>query len=232
MKTVLFANRNAGVECLEHLIEINEKPIAVVTSDTDDESIFHSVREAAQRYRIPTFVSNPSGNTVYSFMKAVNADALFSIYYNRKIPKKVLDTVGIGINFHGGRLPDYKGCNSNLWSIINGELYTDSTAHILTPKFDEGDIVDVETVQIDEDETGKSLYFKVSEATVNLFKRVYYATKINELERTPQKAGGNYYDKTLPFNGIISDTEPPEKIKRFMRAMYFPPFPEGKISRK
>jgi len=149
---------------------------------------------------------------------------MFSVYYDKKIAPEVLRLSKININFHAGRLPEYRGCFSSVWSIINDEKKTASTAHIMEESVDTGDIVGVKEVEIKPDDTGKELYFRVTEATTQLFKEIHESLKKGKLKREPQPKGGHYYPRALPFDGIINWSESATFIHNFIRAIYFPPY--------
>jgi methionyl-tRNA formyltransferase len=221
MKIIFAAGKTAGTRCLEYLVEQNEDIVGVLAKDDRKDSRWYdSPFIYAQEHKLPIIQPHTK----------IEADVLFSVFYHRLIPKTMLDSVALSINFHGGKLPQYKGCNTNMWVIINEETETAATAHIMEEQFDNGDIVGEKRVRVHPWSTGRSVYDDTTIATIALFKEIYNQVKEGTITRTPQKPGGVYYTKTLPNNGLISAYMTPERLDRYIRALHFPPFPPPKVS--
>jgi len=220
MKIVLAANNDAGCETLEYLLNTKNDIVGVLTKDTKKEP-FKFLYDYVKEKGIPILT--------YSQVENIKPDILYSVYYHKRLTTNVINSARIALNFHGALLPDYKGCNSNIWTILNNEKESACTAHYLTENFDEGDIVGYERYKIDDDETGKSLYYKHTEHTGKLFRRIHEQIKRGEpLKMITKNAGGKYYNKTLPNNGIIDPSWSPQYIERFIRAFTFSPLPGAK----
>jgi methionyl-tRNA formyltransferase len=226
---ILFCGaRTAGYECLNYLLEKGENIVAVLTlDDTKDTKWAQSVLELARSKGLKTFTQK-NLNELTETIRNLNPEVLFSVYYDRIIPAEILNMCRISINFHGGKLPEYRGSFSNIWAIFNGEKRSAASAHIMEETLDSGDILGVREVDVSDQDTGKSLYFKISDAAIALFKDVYRKLKENTLERTPQEKQGQTYRRKLPHDGTIDWTWEPDKIHRFIRALNFPPFVPAK----
>ena len=70
------------------------------------------------------------------------------------------------MNLHPSLLPEYKGCFSCPWTIINGERKTGITFHEITEGIDSGNILQQHEVGILDNETG--LVFIISLLRVSL----------------------------------------------------------------
>lgn len=226
MRILFCGARTAGYKCLKYLLDKKEEIAGVLTlDDTKEERWAESVLELANSKGLKTFVQEDTKDHVFiESIKALNPEALFSIYYDKIIPAEILKACKWSINIHGGKLPEYRGSFSNIWAIINGEKKTACTAHIMEEKLDSGDILGMKEVSISDEETGKSLYFKISDAVVELFKETYMKLKNGKLERNPQPKEGRYYKRQLPNDGMIDWSWPPKKVHDFIRALNFPPF--------
>jgi methionyl-tRNA formyltransferase len=152
-------------------------------------------------------------------------DYLGSIYFRDIIPKKVLEVVKLrNFNAHPSLLPDYKGCFSSCWCLINGESKTGVTYHEMNEKIDEGDILWQVETPIYKTDTGFSLFQRlVSDVIIN-FRPFYKALLDGELSVRPMPKGGRYFKREAPYQGKINPEWPDQKIERFIRAMFFPPF--------
>ena len=78
-----------------------------------------------------------------------------------KIPKKY------PINIHGSILPKYRGASPIQAALIAGEKETGITIMVMNEKMDEGDLVDIQTIEIDSLETTETLFKKFEEKSGN-----------------------------------------------------------------
>lgn len=92
-------------------------------------------------------------------VKSLNADVGFSIRFNQIIDQDTIRSFSKGIfNTHGGVLPEYRGVYSNVNALINDEDKYGATLHYVDTGIDSGDIIDIQKVKINKDDTGFSLY--------------------------------------------------------------------------
>jgi len=154
-----------------------------------------------------------------------NPDYVISLYARRIVPNKVIRSARRGtFNLHPSLLPDYKGCFSAPWVIINRESETGITIHELSNKIDSGKILFQKRIKVSDNETGFSLYNKLASNFINEFDLFFNKLINNEIKSTEMPDGGKYYPRALPFNGIINENWSYKKIDAFIRAMFFPPF--------
>lgn len=156
---------------------------------------------------------------------------IISAYYRNVISSDVLKLVdGKAINLHPSYLPDYKGCFSGTWAIINGESHSGITFHYMTENVDEGNIIYQEHIKIANDETAYCLYHRKISKFVSIFNEVF-EDFLQNCPGYPQDGEvGRYYNRRVPYNGTVNyDDNDYEFLKRFVRAMYFPPFQAAEI---
>ncbi|HHH1649485.1 TPA: formyltransferase family protein, partial [Yersinia enterocolitica] len=171
-------------------------------------------------------IKNPA---VYKEITEFAPDYMFSLHYRNLIPGNILKLVEGGcVNLHPSLLPDYRGTNSVPWAIINDENKTGYTFHYMSEEFDTGDILLQEVIDITENETAFSLFNRQIHKSMANFESIILKTISGE-KGIPQRAGGSYYKRALPYNGYIDMTWPERKIDCFIRAMIFPPFPPAKL---
>ena len=95
-----------------------------------------------------------------------------SAAYPQIFSKEVLDIPKIGaINFHPALLPKYRGAHPHFWQILNGESEGGLTAHFMTERIDDGDIIAQVSFPIDGC-TYAELYEKIIENTPPLVSSV------------------------------------------------------------
>lgn len=164
--------------------------------------------------------------TLIAGISEFKPDYVISIYGRRIIPSSVLELANLGtFNFHPSLLPDYKGCFSSVWAIINNEKYTGITIHEMAASIDTGDILYQERVQIADMETAYSLYHKLVERFVGNFDVFFSQLLEGGISARPMPKTGRYFPRQLPFDGLIDPRWDDLKIESFIMAMNFPPFP-------
>lgn len=151
----------------------------------------------------------------------VEPSVLLSISWKYKFSNAVIKKFrNNAINLHPGLLPEYKGCFSTPWAIINNEDYTGFTYHVITSDFDGGPILIREEIKIENEDTSHSLNYRVMQKALAKLGEVL----VNKYKRCPQPKGGRYYPNKLPFDGVIDSAWDEQMRNRFIRAMYFPPY--------
>lgn len=151
----------------------------------------------------------------------LNADVILVGTWGEKIKKEILDLPVIAsVNVHPSFLPNYRGPNPYLQSILKGETKSGITFHLMDENFDTGAILAQKQIDILPNDTSKEL----KERTV-FQARLMCAEVLKKLEFglvIPIAQGdGTYFpnitddDKMLDFN-----VESAEQIQRRIRALH------------
>jgi methionyl-tRNA formyltransferase len=150
---------------------------------------------------------------------------LLSIHYRNIIKKDILNCFeGRSINLHPSLLPYYKGCFSSVWAIINNEKETGITFHECVAEVDKGNIILQEKIPINEIDTGFSLFHKLITLGIQNLDKLFKLIGENYMGYV-QIGEGSYYKREVPFNNIIDKNWTDDFKKRYIRALYYPPFP-------
>lgn len=229
MKTVIFAYRKVGYECVEHLLKIGEPPSLVVTPEEGNNkiNIYKNITDLCEDRNVDIHHVDKINDDIELIKKiyAIKPDIYFSCYFPFVIPSLMLEIPKLGgLNLHGGILPNYRGTLSGVWSIINDEKKTGVTLHYMESRVDVGDIVEIRECNIDDEDTGFSLYEKTSSKSVELFQEYYSIfSKGKRIKRIAQSyEEGFYYKREIPYLGVIDWNWSARKIFNFCRALYFP----------
>lgn len=227
MRSVVFAYSDVGYVCLDLLLEHGAEVAAVFThaDDPNEEIWFRSVRQLAERHRLPVFTQErfDDGDWVER-LRAWAPDFLFSFYYRRMLPTAVLETARRGaFNLHGSLLPKYRGrCPVN-WVLINDERETGVTLHHMVAKADAGDIVAQRRVAITDDDTASSLYGKQTAAAIDLMRETYPRLCAGTADRIVQDvAQATYFGGRRPADGVIDWAHSARQIYNLVRAVTHP----------
>ncbi len=152
-------------------------------------------------------------------------DVICSIYYRYIISKEIIDFChGKIFNLHPSLLPNYRGCSSITWALVNGEEHTGYTYHYISPQLDKGSIILQKRILINSYDTQESLYNKVMLESKSDFLNVLMFV-IQGRKGLKQNDGGKYYKRGVPYGGKISSDWDIKKVERFIRAMIHPPYP-------
>lgn len=119
-------------------------------------------------------------------IKELAPDIIVVVAYGCIIPPQLLYVAKYGcINLHVSMLPKYRGSAPIQWAVLNGDAGTGVTIMQLDEGLDTGDILMVEPVAIDPEETSGSLFDRVS--AVGARTLVTALEKIEAREFVPQK---------------------------------------------
>ena len=126
------------------------------------------VKEVALAHNLPVFQPLKIRNE-YEESLALKHELIITCAYGQFIPKVILDYPKYGcINTHGSLLPKYRGGAPIQKAIINGEEKTGITIMYMDTKMDEGDILFMESLDIDIDDTSTTLFSKLSDLALKM----------------------------------------------------------------
>ena len=225
-KIAVFAYSEVGAACLEELIADGANVVHVYTHEDDpDETIwFRSVREIAERARIPASAPEKFGEAEIAEFAALGAELVFSFYYRKLIPTAVINSPRLGAyNMHGALLPRYRGRACINWAVLNGESETGATLHAMTDEPDRGGIVAQEAVPVLFTDTALDVSLKVAEAARRVLARSLPALETGTAKLTPQDERlATYYGRRRPEDGRIDWSRSAVEIYNLVRAVTRP----------
>ena len=204
----------AGYKIIETLLENKIKFdyfVSVHPKDKDKYAIsgYKDFTDLAQKYNIPLYYVekyNMKNEKDINFFKKHKFDLIILGGWQRLIPKEILDTLSIGlIGVHGSSnfLPRGRGRSPLNWSLIENKKRFITHLFIATPNADDGDIIDYEHFDINEFDTIKTLYYKISIVTTRMLLRNIPKLLKGEINRKPQTGNPTYYPKRTPEDGLI-----------------------------
>lgn len=169
MRVIFFGIYEFGLESLTTSVNAGYKPDALVTKPAVDGDV-PPIMEFAHQHGIPVLQpQSPALPWFVEQVKALTPDLIVVAGYHKRIPAQVLNAAVHGaINLHGSLLPRYRGPSTWKQAIMNGETMTGVTVHVMTPELDNGDILLQESVPIEEQDTGGSLFIKLCAAGAKL----------------------------------------------------------------
>lgn len=223
---VVFAYHNVGVNGIKLLLENNIHIHCVFThKHNSNENIwFDSVSELCKKKEIQFYYDDECN--IYNILKNYNISTIFSFYYRKVIPQKIISLAKYGgVNLHGSLLPKYRGRSPINWQIINGETQGGATLHFMSSKPDEGDIIDQEVFLISKFDEPISLFSKLiftSTLLLNRNLKKIISGKSKGKKQNPFLS--SYYGSRKPEDGLINWSWNSKKIYNLIRGVT-KPFP-------
>ncbi len=151
-------------------------------------------------------------------------DLICSIYY-RDILQEDLTTKFSGsiLNLHPSLLPKFSGCSSLTWAMIHGENEVGYTYHYIERSVDTGNIIVQKSVKLEAFDTQETLYIRTMEIALRDF---YTAIDLvfSGYSGIPQSGERTYFKRGCPLKGQIDPEWDDTTVKRFIRAMTYPPY--------
>mgnify|MGYP000882057431 FL=1 len=229
MNAVVFAYHNVGVRCLKTLLARGVQVQLVVTHpDSPTETLwFDRVADVAAEAGIPVaYVDDAVDAALIDRVAALSPDYLFSFYFRRMLPARLLVAAKIAaLNMHGSLLPKYRGRVPVNWAVLHGETETGATLHVMEAKPDAGDIVAQQAVPILPDDTAKEVFDKLTVAAEIALWNVLPQLRRGEVPRRPNDlSAGSYFGGRKPEDGRIDWTQSAQSVYNLIRAVA-PPYP-------
>jgi methionyl-tRNA formyltransferase len=101
--------------------------------------------------------------TALELLQTLAPDLIVVVAYGRILPRDILDCPRLGcVNVHGSILPKYRGAAPIQWTVLNGEETAGVTTMFMAEELDAGDIIQVMTTPVLENETSGELYDRLA----------------------------------------------------------------------
>ena len=227
MRIVFMGTPDFSVAPLKALIEGGHEILAVVTQPDKPRGRGKAVqmtpvKEEALSRGIPVYqpvkVRDPEFIQV---IKDLAPDVIVVVAFGQIIPQAILDLPPYGcINIHASLLPKYRGAAPIQWAVIDGEKETGITTMQMDAGLDTGAILEQERVALAEDETGGSLFDKLSAVGSSLILSTLKKLEAGTIRPVPQPSEGSSYAGRLPKElGDINWSRDAGSIERLIRGL-------------
>jgi len=218
MKLGVLCSGNLGFSVLKSLAENYEVEFVL----TDSKSI--DIISYCDNHQIDSFKGNPRNGATAAFLKQKTANVLISVNYLFVIEEDIIGFAkDLIFNIHGSLLPKYRGRTPHVWAIINNEVETGITAHLIDEGCDTGAILEQVRIPISDSDTGADVlskfeieYYALIEKLLNNFKNNTLTLKKQDDEKA------TYFGKRTPEDGEINWNWQKERIYNWVRAQSKP----------
>lgn len=227
MRVIFMGTPDFAVGTLEEIIKAGHEVVLVVSQP--DKAVG---RSKALRYTPVKACALAHGIEVYQpekvreescieYLRGYAPDIIIVEAFGQIISKAILDMPRFGcVNVHASLLPKYRGAAPIQWAVINGDAITGVTIMRMDEGIDTGDMIMKEEVIIRADETGGSLFDRLSEVGAKLCVKAMAAIEAGTAVYTPQDtAQATHTKKITKEMGSIDWTKDAKTIECLIRGL-------------
>lgn len=181
------------------------------------------VKEAAMELGLSVYQPKKVRDSEFlEVLKELNPEVIVVVAFGQLIPKSILELAPYGcINVHASLLPKYRGAAPIQWAVIDGEPETGVTIMRMDEGLDTGDMISKVTVPVSADETGGSLFDKLSEAGAKLLVETLPSLEEGTavFEKQPEESPTAYAGMIKKSMGDLDWNRPAEELERLIRGL-------------
>ncbi len=227
MRVVFMGTPDFARTALEALIKAGHKIVLVVTQPDKPKGRsgklqISDVKDCAIKNGIEVFQPEKiKEESSVSFLKSIDADIYVVAAFGQIISKEILDIPRYGcINIHASLLPKYRGAAPIQQAILDGEKVTGVTIQQMNTGVDTGDILLQREYAISDDETGGSLFDRLSILGADLVIEALDLIEKGKIIPRPQdESKASHCGKIKKDMGLIDWSWSAEKIERYIRGL-------------
>jgi methionyl-tRNA formyltransferase len=161
MKVGLLCSSPVVYGAMSFLFETGDLAGVAVPSDNADLIVQLESYSSQYQFKFNTIDLQKLETSLLEWLKEIEPDVVFVFMFSKRIPASVISVPKYGfINFHGGKLPEYRSPVPDFWMIRNGEKQGMLTAHRMDESFDSGPILFELKLNFSENETSGTLITK------------------------------------------------------------------------
>jgi methionyl-tRNA formyltransferase len=204
--TIVFAgDRQVAVDVLGFLRAEGVEPAALLVTEPGLASHASALRELCphlsdQRVLEGGAFREPAG---VELLASLGLDYVVGVHLPYLVPPEVLAVPRVGVlNLHPAYLPYNRGWHTPTWAILEGTPYG-ATLHFMDEDVDTGDIVHQLPLEVRPHDTADSLYRRVQQLEVQVFREAWPLLASADPPRTPQPPGGTSHGRRdLEASGV------------------------------
>ncbi len=241
MKTVFMGTPDFAADILEALTEAGHEILCSVTKEDSRKGrgktvSFSPVKELSVKHKIEVFQPHRiKDEDSVSFLKGLGADVFIVAAYGQILSEEILKIPKYGcVNVHASLLPKYRGAAPIQQAVINGDKISGVTIMQMDKGVDTGDILLQRQIGLSENETGDSLFEKLSKLGGQALCEALSLMEKGQLCPVKQDDSAASYARALTKeDGRLDFTKDAESLERLVRGLYSWPgsftFHKGKL---
>jgi len=197
-----------------------------------------SVKTYAEEHDIECIQIDKFSDEIVEKIKIFNADAGVVVSFGKIIPEKIFNLPKYGcFNIHFSLLPEYRGASPVQQALVDGRQKTGVTSFYIERGLDSGNIILQNNVDIDDDDTSKTLFDKLNIAGVKIMNDTLDLLKLGKSISKIQEGTPTFCSVLKKEDGKIDWNKPANEIRNLFRGLFLWPgifckIQEGKLSGK
>lgn len=205
MRVIFMGTPDFATGTLEEIVKAGHEVAGVVTQPDKPKGRGKTmmptpVKETALKYDLPVYQPKKVREPEFvELLRSLKPDVIVVAAFGQIITKEILEMPRYGcINVHASLLPAYRGAAPIQWAVINGDEESGVTIMQMDEGIDTGDMIEKAVVPIAEDETGGSLFDKLSHTGATLCVKV-----LKDLEEGTAVREKQPEESTTPYAKMI-----------------------------
>lgn len=227
MRILFMGTPDFAEMSLRALLDNGRNVVGVVTNPDKPKGRGHKmmkppVKVAAEEAGLPVFQPQTLKNgELLPVLEELKPDIICVVAYGRILPSYVLEYPKYGcINVHGSLLPKYRGAAPIQRSVLDGEEFTGVTTMLMNEGLDTGDMLLVEKVKINEDETSEQLFDRLAKIGGEVLLKTLDGLKDGSITPIPQDDSLSTYAPMIKKEeGVINWDADGKTIHNLVRGM-------------
>lgn len=223
MKVAIIGVVDFSLEMLKIIFDSEVEIVGVLTKEKSNfNSDFADLSSFCIKNKIDwKYFDNINDKENIEWLKNKQLDYIFCLGLSQIIHQELLDVPKFEvIGYHPALLPQNRGRHPLIWSIILGLKETGSTFFFMDNGADTGDILNQHKILLSDDETSKSLYFKITATSKIQINEIIPSLINNNFSRIKQdELNANYWRKRDKRDGVINFNCTSITIDRLVRAL-------------
>lgn len=228
MKVVYMGTPDFAVETLREIVRNGHEVLAVVTQPDRPKGRGKTlkptpVKEAALEMGLAVYQYEDVKRSDFTeVLHQLKPDVIVVVAFGQMLSREILNLPPCGcLNVHASLLPKYRGAAPIQWAVVRGEKETGVTIMRMDEGLDTGDMLARKVCALSPDETGGSLFDKLSILGAELLAETLEAVSKGDIHAQPQPA-----DSPTPYAAMIQKSmgcidweKDADTIERLVRGM-------------
>jgi methionyl-tRNA formyltransferase len=228
VRILYLANNRLGLEVLKWLRDRGEVIAGLVVHPPDRGKFAEDIGAASGLNDAAIFdAGNLREASIREQIRNLEPDLGVCVLFGYVLDRAFLDAMPCRfVNLHPAFLPHNRGAFPNVWSIVD-RTPAGVTLHFVDEGVDTGDIIAQRQVPILATDTGESLYDRLEQAALDLFRQTWPLLRAGQQSRIPQDPAAGSSHRARDVAAIdeidLARTYQAGQLLDILRARTFPP---------
>lgn len=228
MNVIFMGTPDFAVPVLEALLESDCHTVTAVVTQPDKargrsgKLTFTPVKEVAVAHGVPVYTPERVKDAEFvETLREIPCDVIVVVAFGQILSKEILTMPKYGcINVHASLLPRWRGAAPIQWAILEGDATTGVTTMQMDEGLDTGDMLLKRELVIKPDDTGESLFDRLSGLGAPLLLETLERAEQGKLEPEKQDDSESTYAKMLTKElGELDFSMEADRLERYVRGL-------------